>query len=264
MEIFNPSTELSKKQYDQGADKYQKATKRELREYVYVYSWKKLIGNDFEGKSVLDLACGEGISSRLCRDLGAKKVVGVDQSKELIKKAVEEEKNIEQEKRINYVVGDVSNLPIKEKFDFVTGAMMVNYAPTREILESMIMGAKNRLKDKGIFYLSIPNPERMMGPEKKGTTGYGVKMTPYSKEEGSEINIEIRDFKDAYIFDFSNFYWKKKTYKKAFEKCGFEVEWIPSEVSDEGKEKTKNLGENFWEEYEKKPIYIMIKAKLKK
>jgi SAM-dependent methyltransferase len=260
----NLSTELSRKQYDQIAEKYQEATKRELREYAYVYSWKKLIGNSFSGKTVLDLACGEGVSSRLCRELGARKVVGIDQSKELIKKAAEEENKIEPEKRINYVVGDVSKLPIKEKFDFVTGAMMINYAPTKEILESMIMSAKESLREDGTFYLSIPNPERMMGAEGRGTAGYGVKMTPLSKGEGSEINIEISDFQENYICDFSNYYWKKETYEEIFKKCGFNMEWIPSEVSNEGKEKTKNLGENFWEEYEKTPIYIMIKAKLKK
>ncbi len=87
------SPKKAKEEYNEIADQYQEATRRELRKYTSDYSWIKLLGN-LQGKKALDLACGEGVSSRLARDLGAAEVVGVDISEGLIKKAaVEEKKN---------------------------------------------------------------------------------------------------------------------------------------------------------------------------
>ena len=49
------------------------------RTYIERYSLLKLLG-EVRGKSVLDLACGEGFYSRLVRARGAARVVGVDLS----------------------------------------------------------------------------------------------------------------------------------------------------------------------------------------
>lgn len=254
MESDAVSPKKAKQEYNEIADQYQEATKRKLRECTYDFSWVKLLG-DLSGKKVLDLACGEGVSSRLARNLGATEVVGVDISEKLISKAVEEEKKINSIKPIKYIVGDITSIPVKGKFDVITGAMALNYSKSEEMMKGIIMGAKDCLKNDGIFHASIPNPERM-----KGSDSYGAKMTPDSEKEGSEVKIELSDFTGKKICEFTNYYWTKKTYESIFKEAGFETEWINSEISPEGK---KELGEDFWKEYEKNPVYIMIKAKLK-
>lgn len=254
MESDATSPKKAKEEYNEIADQYQEATKRKLREYTYDFSWVKLLG-DLSGKKVLDLACGEGVSSRLARNLGATEVVGVDISEKLINKAVEEEKKINSIKPIKYIVGDMTKLPVKGEFDMITGAMALNYSKSKEMMRGIIRSAKNCLQDNGVFYASIPNPERM-----KGSDSYGAKMTPDSEKEGSEVKIELSDFAGKKICEFTNYYWTKETYERIFKEAGFETEWIKSEVSPEGK---KELGEDFWKEYETKPVYIMIKAKLK-
>ena len=210
---------------------------------------------DLQGKKALDLACGEGVSSRLARDLGAEQVVGVDISDKLISKAAAEEKKINSAKPIKYIVGDITKLPVKDKFDLVTGAMALNYSKSAEMMRGIIKSAKDCLQDNGVFYASIPNPERM-----KGSDSYGAKMTPDSEKEGSAVKIELSDFAGKKICEFTNYYWTKETYERIFQEAGFETEWIKSEVSPEGK---KEYGEDFWKEYEAKPVYVIIKARLK-
>jgi len=248
------SAEKAEMEYNEIADGHEQATKRELRKYTSDYSWAKLLG-DLKGKRALDLACGEGISSRLLRDLGADEVVGVDISEKLINKAATEEKRINPDRPIEYIVGDIANLPVKGKFDVITGAMALHYSDSEDMMRKIISGAKNNLESGGFFYASIPNPERM-----KGSDSYGVKMTPTTGEEGSAVKIELKDFKNKKLSEFTNYYWFKETYEKIFKEAGFDIEWVDSEVSPEGK---KELGEEFWQEYEKNPVYVMIKAKLK-
>ena len=197
----------------------------------------------------MDLGCGEGVSSRLLRDLGADEIVGVDISEKLISKAAAEEKRINSERPIKYMIGNIANLPIRGKFDVITGAMALNYSDSEAMVKNIIVGVKDNLKSGGVFYASIPNPQKM-----KGSDSYGVKMTPTTCQEGSEVKIELKDFKNKKLSEFTNYYWTKETYEKIFDEAGFETEWIDSEVSPEGK---KELGEDFWEEYEETPVYIM-------
>ena len=69
-----------------------------------------LIGG-LSGKTVVDLACGEGFYTRLIRQQGAAKVVGVDLSARMVELAREQE--AEQRLGIEYVTGDARHLEPK-------------------------------------------------------------------------------------------------------------------------------------------------------
>ncbi len=69
--------------YDKIARQYQKSKTLPFRQYVEWYSYSKFL-NDVTGKSVLDLACGDGFYSRRIKDKGAGRVVGVDISSKMI------------------------------------------------------------------------------------------------------------------------------------------------------------------------------------
>ena len=89
--------------YDAVAEEYQRSKLAPWRTYLERYSLLKLLG-EVRGKSVLDLACGEGFYSRLIRERGPARVVGVDWSSGMIGLAIAAEK--ESPLGIEYRIGD--------------------------------------------------------------------------------------------------------------------------------------------------------------
>ena len=77
--------------YDAVAEEYKRSKLAPWRTYLERYSLLNLLG-EVRGKSVLDLACGEGFYSRLVRERGAGRVVGVDWSSGMIGLAIAAEK----------------------------------------------------------------------------------------------------------------------------------------------------------------------------
>ena len=66
-------------EYDRIAELYQRARPRPWRTHIECYTLLRLVG-DVAGKAVIDLACGEGHYTRILRQLGAARIVGVDLS----------------------------------------------------------------------------------------------------------------------------------------------------------------------------------------
>src|SRR5262249_24858427 len=111
--------------YDTIAAQYQRAKLQPWRRHIEVYTLFGL-GGDLAGKSVLDLACGEGFHTRLLKQKGGARVVGVDISAGMIDLA-----RIEESHRplgIEYHVEDVKKLVLHEQFDMVFAAYLLNYA----------------------------------------------------------------------------------------------------------------------------------------
>ena len=65
--------------YDRIAELYQRARPRPWRTHIECYTLLRLVG-DVAGKAVIDLACGEGHYTRILRQLGASRIVGVDRA----------------------------------------------------------------------------------------------------------------------------------------------------------------------------------------
>jgi ubiquinone/menaquinone biosynthesis C-methylase UbiE len=89
--------------YDKIASQYRESKALPFREYIEWFSYRKMLG-DISSKSILDLACGEGFYSRRLKQVGARKVVGVDISANMIELA----ETLENKKPlgITYLVGD--------------------------------------------------------------------------------------------------------------------------------------------------------------
>ena len=75
-------------EYDAIAGEYQESKRLSFREHVERYTLFETLG-DVRGKTVLDLACGEGFYTRLLRQAGASEVTGVDISAAMIELAEE-------------------------------------------------------------------------------------------------------------------------------------------------------------------------------
>jgi ubiquinone/menaquinone biosynthesis C-methylase UbiE len=76
--------------YDEIAHEYRDSKLLPFRDYAESYSLFRLIGK-LDGKTVLDLACGEGHYTRRLKQAGAARVLGVDISPEMIKLAEDSE-----------------------------------------------------------------------------------------------------------------------------------------------------------------------------
>ena len=81
----------SRKPYDDIADQYRDSKLLPFRHAIERYTVFQLL-SDLRGKTVLDLACGEGIYARQFKRAGASAVTGVDVSREMIALAEAEER----------------------------------------------------------------------------------------------------------------------------------------------------------------------------
>src|SRR5262249_6355147 len=140
--------------YDPIAEQYQRSKQHPWRTHIESYTLMELIG-DPTGKSVLDVACGEGFYTRMLRQRGAAAVTGVDLSAGMIELARKQE-----EKHclgIEYRVGDGKSLPAGN-YDLVVAAFLLNYARTRDELQAMCNGIARSLKPGGRFVSVNSNP----------------------------------------------------------------------------------------------------------
>ncbi len=108
-----------------------------------------ILPNNLEGKSVLDIGCGNGRYSELFCKLGAVKVIGLDLSQEMISEA--RRKKVENNLRqLELIKGDINNMPFTApKFDLVFSRFSFMYGKD---LDSIIAKIERILKDNGEVY----------------------------------------------------------------------------------------------------------------
>ena len=124
-------------QYDEIAERYNKVKSSFIitRHYHFTaYTLQRLLG-DISGKSVLDLACGEGLYTRQLKLMGASHTVGVDASEEMIKLARKQE--AQAPLGIEYILSDAQDLGKIGEFDVVIAVYLFHYSPTKEQLLKM-------------------------------------------------------------------------------------------------------------------------------
>jgi ubiquinone/menaquinone biosynthesis C-methylase UbiE len=95
--------------YDPIAEQYKRAKQQPWRAHVEAFTLMSLIG-DTTGKAVIDIACGEGFYTRMIRQQGAAKVIGLDLSERMI--ALGRAAEAGQHLGIEYLVGDGRNVGI--------------------------------------------------------------------------------------------------------------------------------------------------------
>jgi 2-polyprenyl-3-methyl-5-hydroxy-6-metoxy-1,4-benzoquinol methylase len=129
--------------YESIAEQYRDSKYAAWRVHIELPSFMRLVG-DISGKSVLDLACGEGFYSREFMRQGATRVVGVDSSPAMISLARTAERA--EPLGAEYVVADVQELEHGEQFDLVVAAFLLNYAPGPGELRNMCGAVARHLK----------------------------------------------------------------------------------------------------------------------
>lgn len=141
--------------YDPIAEQYRRSKQQPWRSYIESCSLLELIG-DPTGLQVLDLACGEGFYSRLLRQRGAARLLGVDLSAGMIELARQQE--AVHRLGVEYHTGDARAVPCQAEFDLVVAAYLLNYARDPAELQEMYAAIARYLKPGGRFVTVNTNP----------------------------------------------------------------------------------------------------------
>jgi ubiquinone/menaquinone biosynthesis C-methylase UbiE len=239
-------------QYDSIALDYQQiAAVVPLREPEW-YSLRLRLG-DLTGLSVLDLACGDGMVTRLLKRWRAARVVGVDISAQMI--ALAQQQEDAQALGIEYRVADAATLGKIGSFDRVTASYLLHYAQNREQLLQMVQTVYDNLKPGQHFVGSIANllqpPQPILDQRKYG---FSYRLVDETLHEGARLRGTLFFGENTVEFDF---YWLPwAAYEEAFRTVGFRSWKIePYLIPPESEHK---YGEGFWDEYIARPSGLHI------
>jgi SAM-dependent methyltransferase len=202
---------------------------------------------DIRGKSLLDLACGDGFYTRRFRtECAANPVMGID----LSPKQIERAEAIERRKPlgIEYRVGDVTSLNMDGRFDIVTAIHLLHYLESAADLASALRGIHQALGNGGRFVTMIANPEfdldKHDASDSKTKFGYYFSLAepgnggllrfhPGGFEKERELTVEFRRWERGFLDGIAG-------------DMGFTPEWYDPFISAEGLEE---YGGGFFENY---------------
>jgi len=200
-------------QYNQIAKQYESNTHSSYFEKLLVPNFINMIGGDVTGKKILDLACGEGLFTRLLKQRGAAKVVGVDISHKLIETG--REKEAKNPLQIEYITLDVLNMPLLDQFDIATASFLLNYASSKQDLLRMVQNIRANLILGGKF-IGFTNAVTSTEPCKTWSYGdYRVKyVCPEKPVDGDKVEMEVGIGSDSLLV--TQYYISPETYEWVF------------------------------------------------
>jgi len=244
---------MSDAAYDAIAREYQDSKQLPFREHYEEHTIFHLL-SDLTGRSVLDLACGEGIYSRKVKLRGAGSVVGVDVSPEMV--ALAEARERAQPLGVEYVVADVASLGAVGRFDVVLASYLFNYARSAGELGRFCRVAFDNLKPGGVLVGFNDNPAH--DPcRHPSCRKYGFEKTARDpRAEGDVVTYTLYN-PDGAVFSFDNYYLSPATYEAAFAAAGFRsFAWERPRVSEAGR---RLLEDGYWDELvESAPLIGMV------
>ena len=213
--------------YNPIAEQYKRSKYQPWRTFVESFTLMALVG-DPTGLAVLDLACGEGYYTRLIRHRGAARITGLDLSAGMIALASAQESS--QPLGINYAVADARELSDLDPVDLVVAAYLLNYARTRDELQTMCDGIARSVIPGGRFVTVNTNP------------ALDFSVAPSYRKYGFETAV-VGDWREGtpiqWTFHLSdgpltieNYHLDKNAHEEAFRRAGFrEVRWHPAGLS---------------------------------
>lgn len=202
--------------------------------------------NSLTGKTVLDLACGSGVYTKVLKEkFDAKRVVGVDISAQMIEKAIASNSA----PGIEYIVSDAADFNLNEEFDLVVASFLLCNAKSPDELHQMLASVYKHLKPGGRF-ITI-NDNFNDDPSKYGSTRkYGFIKAFDGKQEYFDsvlwqvvipgCEYTLRNYRNGGSLE-----W-------AMKQAGFK-NWQLREVYSTG-------DQEFWKEWDENKGYVCIEA----
>jgi len=239
-------------QYDAIALDYQKISAAVPLRDAEWYSLRTRLG-DLTGLSVLDLACGDGMGTRLLSRWGAARVVGVDISPQMI--ALAQQREDAEPIGIEYRVADAATLGRIGEFDRVCAAYLLHYAENRDQLRQMAQTAYDNLKPDQHFVASIANILQPPQPSfDQPKYGFSFRLMEETLHEGARLRGTLFLGERTVEFDF---YWLPwEAYEEAFRSVGFRSWTIEPFLIPPDSDRTRVQG--FWEDYLARPSGLHI------
>jgi len=237
--------------YNQLANVYHFAKKNPVKQYSEEFTFFKSLGN-IRGKSVLDLACGDGYYTRQLKLNGASLVVGADISEKMIERA----RNIENKRPsgINYTLFDVCQFKKIGSFDIVTSVYLFPYARSFNMLNQMCKTIVLNLKPGGKM-ISVTLSPFVSNEILDAQIYYDVEMTARNKLTDGEI-IQIKIITAQGDICFENTYWSKEAYTQALGDAGFKsIVWHKPQISKTG---MQQYGKSFWHNHLSMPGFFVL------
>lgn len=213
----------SRPTYDTIAEQYRDSKLLPFRHAIERYTVFQLLG-DLRGKTVLDLACGEGVYARQFLRAGASEVTGVDVSSEMIALAEAEERA--DPLGCRYVCQGAALYQPEAPVDIVTAIHLFNYARTADELASFSRACFRALRPGGML---VGFNDNVCKPPQPGCSlsMYGLERTcRHPLHEGDIIRYRITN-PDGRVFEFDNYYLLPATYEQTMRSSGFtDFRWI--------------------------------------
>jgi SAM-dependent methyltransferase len=197
-------------------------------------------------KTVLDLACGSGVYTKILKTkFNAKRVIGVDISAEMIKKAQE----INSTPGVEYVLSDAADVTLNEEFDLVVASFLLCNAKSPQELLRMLSNIYKHLKPGGRFVTITDNFND--DPKKYGSTAkYGfIKIFEGKQEHFDSVLWQVTVPGCEYTL---RNYRYGESLEWAMEQAGF-GDWHLCDVHSTG-------DKGFWKEWDENKGYICIEA----
>ncbi len=182
---------------------------------------EKIMG-DIKGKVVLDVPCGDGKYSHLMLDKGAKKVIGIDVSKEMIRTC---NKNI-LSKNVHFFCDDITNFDFSkikdstgniQRYDVIYTFALWHYLPNLISLEKTVKNVASYLNKNGVVYSLVLDSENIPC-ESKILNVWNSSNKGNPLRDGDSISWNyLRDGKWMFPKNIRSYFWENDTLKKKFE-----------------------------------------------
>ena len=239
--------------YDFIAEQYQRAKLHPWRAHVESFTFLGVLG-DLSGKTVVDLACGEGFYSRVLKARGAARVTGIDLSEGMI--ALARQQEAARPQGIRYIAGDARSTPLNEESDLVAAAYLLNYASTRQTLADMLQAAARCVKRGGRFVTVNSNPACDF-PKAPSYRKYGFETRALGEwKEGAPIRWTFH--LDDGPFEIENYYLSPATHEEELKAAGFsQIRWHSVRLAPEG---AAGVPDGHWDDLLSHPPIICLEC----
>lgn len=204
---------------------------------------------DLKDKKILDLGCGEGEMSKFFLEQGAKKVVGVDISKNMLNEAKKKKvKNLEF-KLLS--MEEISSL--KGKFDIVFSSLAFHYV---EDFYKLMKDVANKLKKGGLLIFSQEHPLVTSSIRSKDLPKY-IEKDDKRYYYVSDYNNIGKRFVDWNVEGVVKYHRNFETILKAIKQANMNLEdLIESKLPEEAIRKVEK-----YKFLNHRPLFLFVKAK---
>lgn len=212
---------------------------------------------DIRGKSLVDLACGEGFYTRRFRaECAAEPVLGIDLSPRAIAQAEAIERR--EPLGIEYQVGDVVELRLERRFDIATAIHLLHYLENGAEIESVLRAIHGLLNDGGHFVTMIANPDFDLNehdPE-DSKTKFGYYFSQAEPGNGGLLRFHPGGFPQGRELTFEFRRWERDFIDGIAADTGFTSEWHDPYINPAGLEK---YGAGYFENYLANPQSKLVR-----